>query len=445
MVNDKGDKPEIDYVKLSDTINTAVRFLDNVIDANKFPLPQIDKTSKKTRKIGLGIMGFADMLIQLSIPYNSEEALNTAEQVMKYISDGADDASCELAKVRGTFPSFKGSIYDTESDHKFRNASRTTIAPTGSLSILANCSSGIEPVFALSYKRHILDGEEFVEVNPYFKQVAEKQGFYTDELIRDLADGKRLKDIAEVPDEVKRVFVSAYDISPEWHVRMQAAFQKYTDSAVSKTVNFPNEASPQDIADVYLLSYHEKLKGITIYRDRSRDTQVLTIGDSNGTPREKADVLSPRKRPKVTRGVTERVSTGCGSLYVTVNFDEHGIAEVFTTLGKSGGCAAAQLEAISRLISSSLRSGIELATIVRHLNGIRCPAIAWEQGHTILSCADAIASVLNKYIVKTDEAGNESVTVSERNGTGICPECGGNLIHQEGCNICPTCGFTKCG
>ena len=436
---------EIDYVRLSKVVKLAVHFLDNVIDVNRFPLPQIAENSRNTRKIGLGVMGFADMLIQLGIPYNSEKALGVAEDVMHFISDEADKASIELAESRGVFPAFKGSVYDTPDGHRLRNASRTTIAPTGSLSIIANCSSGIEPIFALSYIRHILDGEEFVEINPYFEQVARSRGFFSAELMRELAEGKRIKDVANIPEDIKDIFVSAYDISPEWHVRIQAAFQKYTNSAVSKTVNFPMEATPEDIAKVYMLAYHEKLKGITIYRDRSRDKQVLTVGKETEEKEEVRKKLSPRKRPKVTRGITERVSTGCGSLYVTVNFDEHGIAEVFTTLGKSGGCAAAQLEAISRLISSSIRSGIELDSIVKHLRGIRCPSIAWEQGHAILSCADAIASVLHKYVKDEEDTAVKAVAEGSRNDIGQCPDCGGNLIHQEGCNICLSCGFTKCG
>jgi len=436
---------EIDYVRLSKVVKLAVHFLDNVIDVNRFPLPQIAENSRNTRKIGLGVMGFADMLIQLGIPYNSEKALGVAEDVMHFISDEADKASIELAESRGVFPAFKGSVYDTPDGHRLRNASRTTIAPTGSLSIIANCSSGIEPIFALSYIRHILDGEEFVEINPYFEQVARSRGFFSAELMRELAEGKRIKDVANIPEDIKDIFVSAYDISPEWHVRIQAAFQKYTNSAVSKTVNFPMEATPEDIAKVYMLACHEKLKGITIYRDRSRDKQVLTVGKETEEKEEVRKKLSPRKRPKVTRGITERVSTGCGSLYVTVNFDEHGIAEVFTTLGKSGGCAAAQLEAISRLISSSIRSGIELDSIVKHLRGIRCPSIAWEQGHAILSCADAIASVLHKYVKDEEDTAVKAVAEGSRNDIGQCPDCGGNLIHQEGCNICLSCGFTKCG
>jgi ribonucleoside-diphosphate reductase alpha chain len=446
LVMDKNGQPYVDYDKLSRTVKLAVCFLDNVIEANQFPLPEIAEMTKTTRKIGLGVMGFADMLIQLGIPYNSEQGLAVAEEIAHFISAEADKASIELAERRGVFPAFQGSIYDIPDGPRFRNASRTTIAPTGSLSIIANCSSGIEPLFALSYVRHILEGEEFVEVNPYFEEAAKKGGFYSAELMKRLAEGKRLKDIEEVPEEIKRLFVTAHDISPGWHVRMQAAFQKFTDSAVSKTVNFPREATPEDVANVYMLAYRDGLKGITIYRDRSRESQVLTVGE--GTKRTEGK-LAPRKRPKVTRGVTERVNTGCGYIYVTVNFDQQGISEVFSTLGKAGGCAAAQLEGISRLTSLALRSGIDVNSIVKHLRGIRCPSIAWEQGHAILSCADAIASVLEKYIKKEATASNPETPSRNpemaKSWAGQCPDCGGPLIYQEGCNICLACGFTKCG
>lgn len=450
MVAYKDGQPYIDYDKLSQTVKLAVRFLDNVIEVNQFPLPEIAKMTKTTRKIGLGVMGFADMLIRLGIPYDSEQGLVMAEESAHFISEEADKASIELAQERGVFPAFQGSIYDMPDVPHFRNASRTTIAPTGSLSIIANCSSGIEPLFALSYVRHILEGEEFIEVNPYFEEAAKKGGFYSPDLMKQLAEGKRLKDIEEVPEEIKRLFVTAHDISPEWHVKMQAAFQKFTDSAVSKTVNFPHEATPEDVANVYKMAYQEGLKGITIYRDRSRDSQVLTVGEGIKKAEGK---LAPRKRPKLTRGITEMVNTGCGHIYVTVNFDSRGISEVFSILGKAGGCAAAQLEAISRLTSLALRSGIDVDSIVKHLRGIRCPSIAWEQGHAILSCADAIASVLEKYIrEKTDT--KEKTTNPDapsknpemvKSWAGQCPDCGGPLIYQEGCNICLACGFTKCG
>ncbi|MEE8637388.1 MAG: vitamin B12-dependent ribonucleotide reductase [Dehalococcoidia bacterium] len=445
MVAYQDGQPHIDYDKLSQAIKLAVRFLDDVIEVNQFPLPEIAEMTKATRKIGLGVMGFADMLVQLGIPYDSEQGLGVAEEIARVISEEADRASIELAQERGVFPAFPGSIYDTPDGSRFRNASRTTIAPTGSLSIIANCSGGIEPLFALSYVRHILEGEELVEVNPYFEETAKKGGFYSPELMKQLAEGKTLRDVKGVSEEIKRVFVTAHDISPEWHVKMQAAFQKFTDSAVSKTVNFPQEATPEDVAKVYMLAYQEGLKGITIYRDRSRDSQVLTVGE--GTKKTEVK-LSPRKRPKVTRGVTERVNTGCGYIYVTVNSDSRGISEVFSALGKAGGCAAAQLEAISRLTSLALRSGIDIDSIAKHLRGIRCPSIAWEQGHAVLSCADAIASVLEKYI-REETAANPEVPSGNpemvKSWAGQCPDCGGPLIYQEGCNICLACGFTKCG
>jgi len=432
---------EIDYPKLAETVKVAVRFLDNVIDVNKFPIPEIAEMTKKTRKIGLGVMGFADMLIQLGIPYDSEEALRIAADAMHFISDEARKTSVELAKERGVFPAFKGSIYDVPDGLRTRNASCTTIAPTGTLSIIAGCSSGIEPLFALSYTRNILDGSQLIEVNPYFEEIAKNGGLYSQELMQQLAAGVKLRDIDGIPDQIKRLFVTAHDISPEWHVKMQAAFQRFTDSAVSKTVNFPQEATREDVAKVYMMAYQEGLKGITIYRDRSREAQVLTTGKE-----EKVEVAgrTPRKRAKITTGITERVTTGCGYIYVTVNSDERGICEVFSTLGKAGGCASAQLEAISRLISLALRSGIDVASIVRQLRGIRCPSIAWEEGKAVLSCADAIASVLEKHT----GGGNNKPKLEDyglaKNLAGQCPDCGNLLVYQEGCFICPSCGYTKC-
>jgi ribonucleoside-diphosphate reductase alpha chain len=439
MLHGSNGATQIDYPKLAKTVKTAVRFLDNVIDVNKFPLPQIAEMTKKTRKIGLGVMGFADMLIRLGIPYNSEEALEIATKLMRFIDEEALKASVELGKERGVFPAFKGSIYDVPGGPRVRNATRTTIAPTGTLSMIAGCSSGIEPLFALSYTRNILDGTQLVEVNPYFAEAAKKGGFYSEELMQKLASGVHLTEIEGVPEEIKRVFVTAHEISPEWHVRMQAAFQKSTNNAVSKTVNFPHEATREDVARVYMLAYEEGLKGITIYRDRSRDAQVLTTGK-----KEKAEGVgrTPRKRAKVTTGVTERVTTGCGYIYVTVNSDESGICEVFSSLGKAGGCASAQLEATCRLISLALRSGVDVASVVRQLRGIRCPSIAWEEGKAILSCADAIASVLEKHTGGSKPKQQDYGLA--KNLAGQCPECGNLLVYQEGCFICRGCGYTKC-
>jgi ribonucleoside-diphosphate reductase alpha chain len=435
---------EIDYPKLAEAVKVAVRFLDNVIDVNKFPLPQIEEMTKKSRKIGLGVMGFADMLIRLGIPYDSEEALTLAEKMMAFISREATEASKELAQERGVFPAFAGSVYDAADGVRVRNATRTTIAPTGSLSIIAGCSSGIEPLFALSYTKHILDGSQLVEVNPYFEEAARKQGFYSEELMQRLADGAKLRDIDGVPDGVKRLFVTAHEISPEWHVRIQSAFQKSTHNAVSKTVNFPYEATREDIAKVYLLAYEEGLKGITIYRDRSREAQVLTTGRAEEAKKVEGAGLTPRKRSKITSGITERVTTGCGYIYVTVNSDDRGICEVFSSLGKAGGCASAQLEATCRLISLALRSGIDVASVVKHLRGIRCPSIAWEEGRAVLSCADAIASVLEKHIGDDEDKPKFQDYGLAKNLAGQCPDCGNLLVYQEGCFICPSCGYTKC-
>jgi ribonucleoside-diphosphate reductase alpha chain len=440
MLRTTNGTTEIDHSKLAETVRIAVRFLDNVIDVNKFPLPEIEEKTKKTRKIGLGVMGFADMLIKLGIPYDSEEALKVAEKVMTDISREATEASKKLAQEREVFPAFDGSDYDRHDGIRVRNATRTTIAPTGTLSIIAGCSSGIEPLFALSYTRHILDGAQLVEVNPYFEQAAKKEGFYSEELMQQLAAGAKLGDMDGIPDRIKRLFVTAHEITPKWHVKMQAAFQKSTHNAVSKTVNFPQKATRGDIAEVYMMAYEEGLKGITIYRDRSREAQVLTTGKAE---KIEGAGLTPRKRSKVTTGVTERVTTGCGYIYVTVNSDEQGICEVFSTLGKAGGCASAQLEATCRLISLALRSGIDVTSVVRQLRGIRCPSIAWEEGKSILSCADAIASVLEKH---TD--GDKKPQLKDyglaKNLAGQCPDCGNLLVYQEGCFICPSCGYTKC-
>jgi ribonucleoside-diphosphate reductase alpha chain len=445
---------EIDYPKLAETVKTAVRFLDNVIDVNKFPLPQIEEMTKKARKIGLGVMGFADMLLMLGIPYSSEAALKVGSELMRFIHEEAAKASAGLAKERGVFPAFEGSIYDVPGGVRVRNASCTTIAPTGTLSIIAGCSSGIEPLFALSYTRNILDGAQMVEVNPYFEQVARQEDFYSEELMKKLAEGAKLKDMEGIPDKIKQLFVTAHEITPEWHVRMQAAFQKSTDNAVSKTVNFPREATREDVAKVYMMACEEGLKGITIYRDHSRESQVLTTGQ--GKKEEKAFKLTPRKRPTETKGAITKVNTGCGSLYITVAYDDKGIFEVFATLGKSGGCASAQLEATCRLITLALRSGIDVASVVKQLKGIRCPNIAWEDGKSILSCADAIAGVLEKHIgaeshglttapevaLKSENGGNGNDAI--KNLAGQCPDCGNLLVYQEGCYHCPSCGYTKC-
>jgi ribonucleoside-diphosphate reductase alpha chain len=440
---------QIRYERLGELVDCAVHFLDNIIDCNKYPLPQIEDMTLGNRKIGLGVMGFADMLIQLNVAYDSDEAVNIAERVMAFVQERAKQASALLAEQRGAFPNFRGSIYEGNGGRKMRNATVTTIAPTGSISIIAGASSGIEPIYALVYKRHVLDGDQLLEINPAFKETAERGGFYSQELANRVAVTGSAQGMSEVPAEIQRVFVTAHDIAPEWHIRIQAAFQRHTDNAVSKTINFPHDATSQEIEDAYLMAYEAGCKGLTVYRDGSRAAQVLTKG-STDTERPRAG-KTPRARPTLTKGVTEKVTVGCGqSIYITINEDRNGLFEVFATMGKSGGCMASQSEAIGRLISLALRSGIETESIVKQLEGIRCPAPAWQEGNIILSCADAIGKAMHRYINNNGPA--KVVTSSDdmvaRNLLGMCPECpdcGTMVEFVEGCLRCPSCGYSQCG
>jgi ribonucleoside-diphosphate reductase alpha chain len=434
---------KIDYTHLKRTIWLAVHFLDNVIDKNNFPFLEMEKMTKGNRKIGLGVMGFADMLITLGIPYNSERALEIAEKVMRFISQESTKASTELAKKRGAFPNFSCSVFPGE----IRNASRTTIAPTGSLSIIANCSSGIEPLFAVSFvRKNILNDVVMVEVNPLFEEIARERGFYSMELMEEIARTGSLQGTKVSPD-VQELFVTAHDISPEWHVRMQGAFQKYTDNAVSKTVNFPHSATEEDVARVFELAYELGCKGVTVYRDGSRETQVLNRGAKKEKEEEKEVQKAPRPRPELTVGGTVKITTGCGSLYVTINEDEHGLCEVFARMGKSGGCISSHSEAIGRLISLALRAGVGTESIMKQMKGIRCPKPAFHNGEKVLSCADAIQIAIQRYI----HNGASSVQLSlDQLNEGLwgrcpeCPECGAMLEMQEGCLKCRSCGYSEC-
>ena len=280
MIKNTNGTAEIDYLKLAETVRIAVNFLDNVIDINRLPLPQIEEMTKKSRKIGLGVMGFADMLIQLGIPYDSEEALRVAADVMRFINEEAHQSSGVLARERGVFPVFQGSKYDVVGGYRPRNATCTTIAPTGTISLIAGCSHGIEPHYAMVFVRNILGGEQLLEVNPYFEEVAMREGFYSEELLKKLVTSNGLHTLEGIPDRIKRLFVTTHRIKPEWHVRMQAAFQKYTDNAVSKMINIPREAAQEDIANIFMMAYREGLKGVTVYRDGSRGLQSLCGGET---------------------------------------------------------------------------------------------------------------------------------------------------------------------
>ena len=435
---------EVNWEKLKDTTWKGVHFLDNVIDVNKYPLLQIEEKTRANRKIGLGVMGWADMLIRMGIPYNSPEAEKLAEEVMGFIQGEGKNASAALAGERGVFPSYEGSIYDGKM--RLRNATVTTIAPTGTLSIIAGCSSGIEPLFAVSYVRTVMEGTKLIEVNPYFEEVAKEKGFWSRQLMERIAEKGSLHGFQEIPEEVGRVFVTAHDITPLEHIKVQASFQKYVDNAVSKTVNFPHHATPKDVEEVFLLAHKLGCKGVTVYRDGSREEQVLSTGKTSkkaAAPAEKQKIV-PKRRPEVLKGTVRLVRTGCGNVYVTITEDEEGhLFELFTSMGKAGGCASSQAEAIGRLISLALRSNIDPHEIVTQLKGVRCNQPVWHAGGQVLSCSDAIAKALEKYHSKGD--GGNGKHDKEVIFIGACPECGGAVEHEGGCAVCHNCGFTKCG
>lgn len=461
-----GNGYEIAWDRLKKVTSLSVHFLDNLIDVNKFPLPEIEKATKATRKIGLGVMGWASLLIRMGISYNSEEAIKLAEKVMSFILEEAAKESERLAKEKSVFPAFSGSSYDQKNGLKLRNATLTTIAPTGTISIIAGpCSSGIEPLFAISYYRNVMDNDKLVEVDPLFEEIAKERKFHSRALMEKIAEATSIQHIEDIPVDVRKVFVTAHDINPEWHLRMQAVFQRFTHNAVSKTINFAHSATVEDVKKSYLLAYELGCKGVTIYRDRSREEQVLNVArqepkSETGKIIETGRII-PRPRPEVITGTTTKVATGCGNLYVTINIDEQGRPfELFTQMGKAGGCAASQLEAIGRLVSLAFRSGIDVKTIIEQLRNIRCPSPSWERGQRIFSCADAIARVIEKQLSNNSEAqiavekseaamkhshNDETINSSNHgNIVGVCPDCGGALRHEEGCVKCQACGFSKC-
>ena len=464
---------DVDWDKLKEVVRESVDFLDAVIDVSKFPLPQIEKISQANRKIGLGVMGWADLLFQLKIPYASDEAVALAAKIMEFIDFYAKERSSELAQEKGAFPNFQESIYATgclkrekinqpwdslkEKIKKegIRNATLTTIAPTGTISMIADTSSGIEPQFSLAYVKNVMDGEKLIYVNKYLQKALEEKGIYNNKLLEEILTRGSLAGIEGIPDDLKKVFQTAHDISPEWHIRMQAAFQKYTDNAVSKTINFPNSATVEDIQSAYELAYHLGCKGVTVYRDGSRESQVLYLGTQTTSPEKTDKKVAPRTRPEITQGITQRLETGCGHMYVTINTDAQGACEVFIQMGKVGGCASAQLEAIARLVSLALRSQIKIESITRQLKGIRCQSPMWNKGKMITSCGDAVGQALEQFVTLytkgqiqagelSVENENPSSHQSVGNGFALCPDCGNTIEHTEGCLKCPACGWSKC-
>jgi ribonucleoside-diphosphate reductase alpha chain len=413
----------IDWDKLRKTITAAVHFLDNVIDVNTFLLQEIEDIVKGNRKIGLGVMGFADLLVQLKIPYDSEEGLKTAEQLMKFIEQESVKASRILAEKRGSFPNIEKSVHEPP----MRNATTTTIAPTGSLSIIANCSSGIEPYYALAYTWKTAE-EELVVINPYLEDIV-KEGGYAAEVMKDVAETGTVQGSNTLPKPIQALFKTALEINCQWHVKMQAAFQKYTDNAVSKTINLPNAATHDDVRNAYLLAYNLGCKGITVYRDKSRQEQVLTAG------------RKPRKRPEVMQGTTTKFKIGnCGNLYVTVNEDEKGVCEVFVNIGGEG--CPPLTEAVGRLISLALRSGIDVDAVLSQVRNIRCIGCVSDKETFVLSCPGAISRAIETQV-------NGFTRFNPKVGSGpkpvdICPECNSVMVHAEGCVVCELCGFTLC-
>ncbi len=441
FVLETADGPVIDFEGLKQMVGWSVRFLDNTIDMSKYPLAEIDEMVRGNRKIGLGVMGFADMLYQLKIPYNSDEALETAETVMQFIQENAHETSQNLAQERSVFSNWEKSIYK---DQKIalRNATCTTIAPTGTLSIIAGCSSGIEPLFALSFVRNVMDNDKLVEVNPYFEEVANDRRFYSRELMDEIAKKGSIKKFKQIPKDVRKVFVTAHDISPEWHIRMQAAFQKYTDNAVSKTVNLPRDATVDDVKKVYNLAYELGCKGVTIYRDGSKENQVLSFTQKENLNDKFMGAV--KKRPETLNGFTTRIKTGYGHLYVTVTEYDGKPFEVFATIGKSGRSTTAKTEAIGRLASLALRSGVKVNDIVDQLKGIGGEYPVFQEGGLVLSIPDAIARVLEKRYLTGDAASGNRGTHYSLLGEK-CPECGQVVSFEEGCMMCHFCGFNKCG
>ena len=472
MVRYTDDDVAIDWDRMAEVITTAVEMLDSVIDMNEYPIIEIADMSRRTRRIGLGVMGWSDLLIQLGIRYDSEDALDLARQVMRFIQDETYRASGELAEARGPFPEWEQSAYNTgPNPRRMRNSAPVTIAPTGTISIIAGASSGIEPLFALSYVRNVMDNTRLVEGNTYFEAVARHEGFYSEDLMEQLAAVGSLEEL-DVPNWVKDVFRVSHDIDPRWHVRMQAAFQEHTDNAVSKTINFPHDATVDDVAEAYQAAYTLGCKGITVYRDGSKSEQVLSTGtttesaqDEVAAEAERVDAPGsrvPRGRPRQIQGITERVRTGHGNMYVTVNVDSEGLPfEVFGTMGKAGGCDAALLEAVSRLVSLALRAGIDTSEVTRQLRGITC-CPAWDDGVLVGSGPDAVALVLDNLVSgnASPPAGVQltlpgSAGTRSSNGHGgapvnpvgfaqRCPECNGGVVNQEGCMTCYSCGWNKC-
>jgi ribonucleoside-diphosphate reductase alpha chain len=505
----------IDWDALAQVIHLSTHFLDNVIDANVYPLPEIHDLAQNIRRIGLGVMGWADMLVRLGIAYDSPEGVDLGRKVMEFVNEQSRVESERLAQTRGVFPAWEKSIWGPRAKaakkangerirqmRRLRNCNLTTVAPTGTISIFAGCSGGIEPLFAVAFMRNQA-GALMPDVNPDFVRVAKAGGWYSEELMEKIANEGHIH-FDEVPEQVQRTFRTAHDITPEWHVRMQAAFQEHTDSAISKTTNFAREATEEDVREIYELAFSLGCKGVTVYRDGSREGQVLSTGKTAGASapvaaevselehhladaREEAHNLRlevdrltaelrerdidagaarhKRQRPAALRGYTMKMNSPLGDLYVTINEDERGRPfEVFCTLGKAGGAAMADAEAMGRLMSLALRSGIPISQVKDQVRGISCDRAVGLGPNKVLSVPDAVGQAIERYLEEKEgiqEAlpltvgpavgGRQSQAAPTFSGgeifdMGTCPECGtGHLAFEEGCKKCHVCGYSECG
>jgi len=513
----------VDWDRLRTVVHLCTHFLDNVIDANKYPLDEIDRLAKRIRRIGLGVMGWADLLVRLGIPYNSDEGVALGRKVMDFVDEEAKAASEKLAEQRGVFAEWERSIWGPDTTcargpsgervrpmRRLRNCNLTTVAPTGTISILAGCSSGIEPLFAVAFMRNQA-GVLMPDVNEDFVGIAKQEGWYSDALMQQIAEAGHIHFDA-VPAKWQRVFVTAHDVTPEWHIQMQAAFQEFTDSAISKTCNFANDATEEYVEKIYRYAYQLGCKGVTVYRDGAREMQVLSTGSTAKKVQEQAtasgtsasagpgalaeamgriaeleaelartrDKLhdaeaenlqrrAKRSRPDLLKGATRRVETPLGTMYVNITEDDKGQPfEVFISLGKAGGALMADVEAIGRLISLALRSGIPMREVYRQLRGISSDRVVGLGPNKVLSVPDAIGIAIEKWMqekqgIQQDLLGGTVVpapvrasivtadgTAGERAGEaqtfiGACPDCGSQLAFIEGCAKCHVCGFSECG
>lgn len=502
FVKTAGKKAVVDWTHLKRTTRIATRMLDNVIDLFDFPVPQVSELAKKNRRVGLGIMGLADLLYQLDIPYNSKEALALGEKIMAVVSEEAHAVSEELAKEKGVFPNVKLSIY-AKKKRKPRNAALTTVAPTGSISMMFDTSSGIEPNFALSYVKQDKDGQKYHYFNRYFEEALKKYKFAKAKTERVKAEVVRtgsIQDLTDMPEALRRTFVVAMDISAQDHMKMQAAFQRTVDNSISKTINFPNSATEDEVLEGFVAAWRLKCKSATVYRDGSRVVQVLNLGtgegikapdelssrasqsnngknpttlvDTTGVPQSlHHNRVKPRSRPEIMRGKTYKLRTGYGNIYVTINDDENGDPfEVFTTIGKSGGFFQEQSEGIGRLVSLALRSGVKIEDVIDNLKGIRGPMPVITDKGTVLSLPDAIGRILEIHVQARDAA-HETISATAPEPIPVtaqpkdisheahielaksiadygvmpgCPECDAPLVISEGCISCKSCGFSRC-